>query len=289
MRKLSPAISHQQSARQRILGRGIVIFLLVIACQVWLTFPVSAQLEIADTYDLADTEAQPGDILSLRSNGLVRSDNEYDSQVFGIINAEPLAVYRRVDGSGSPISRSGVVNVNVTTANGEIKTGDYITTSTLAGKGQKALASGYAIGVALADYNGDGGTEVDYKDFESAQTRKVKQGQVPVAIRIEYAELSTARSANAFLERLNSALFSSVKDPEKFVNVIRYVASGLVTIISILIGLFILARVIPKGVEGIGRNPLARQSIIMYTGINIAIVVIVIIMGIGISLLLLKV
>lgn len=271
----------------RLQQAALYCFLLLVAGY-WLVAPVHAQLEIADTYDLNDQEAQPGDILSLRDTGLMRSAIEYDTQVFGVYTPEPLAVYRRVDGTGIPVSRSGVVNVNVLTANGEIKIGDYITTSTLKGKGQKALASGYAIGVALAEFNGDGVAEVDYTDFETGTPRKVKSGQIPVAIRIEYAELSTARSANALLERLNSALFSSVKDPEKFVNVIRYVASGLVTIISILVGLFILARVVPKGVEGIGRNPLARQSIIIYTGVNIIIVVIVIIMGIGVSLLLLK-
>jgi hypothetical protein len=238
--------------------------------------PVSAQLEIADTYDIVDPDAQSGDIVSLGSGGIARSAIEYDNKIFGVINANPLAVYRRVDGTGTIINRNGVVPVNVTTANGSIKIGDYITTSIQAGKGQKALASGYIIGVALKDFNEGEGSQIEYKEFQNGESR------------IEYAEISTSRNANALLSRLNAALFSSVQDPEGFVNVIRYVASGLVTLISIIVGLFILARVIPKGVEGIGRNPLARRSILLYTGLNLLIVGVIVILGIGASILLIR-
>jgi hypothetical protein len=289
MRKESSVISHQSSVRlEKLFSRGIFILLILIACLVLRVSPVAAQLEIADTYDLADQEVLPGDLVSLTTEGLIRSAVDYDTKIFGVVNADPLAVYKRVDGTGTIISRNGVVNINVTTANGEIKTGDYITSSTLAGKGQKALASGYVIGVALKDFNEGEGETIDFSHFENNETEQISSGQIPVAIRIEYAEISSARNANALLSRLNAALFSNVQDPEKFVNVIRYVASGIVIIFSILVGLFILARVVPKGVEGIGRNPLARRSILLYTGFNIIIVVVIIILGIGASLLLVR-
>ncbi len=268
------------------LTAGLGLLLTVSWC---LVAPVYAQLEIADTYDLADKEVQNGDIMTLNSQGLVRSTAEYDPKIFGVINSDALAAYKRVDQTGNIISRNGVVNVNITTANGAIKTGDYITSSTLAGKGQKALASGYIMGVALKDFNEGEGTQIEFAQFQNSTPRKVSYGQIPIAIRIEYAEISTSRNANALLGRLNSALFTNVQDPEKFVNVIRFVASGLVIILSILIGLFILARVIPKGVEGIGRNPLARRSILFYTAINIIIVIVIIFLGIGASLLLVRV
>jgi uncharacterized membrane protein YidH (DUF202 family) len=287
MRNQLSAFSFQSSVRTRkYLSKGSAFFLVLIACLVLRISPVHAQLEIADTYDIADTEVQSGDLVSLTSEGIKRSVADYDNKIFGVITTDPLAVYKRVDGTGSVISRNGIVTVNVTSANGGIKTGDYVTSSTIAGKGQKALASGYVIGVALKDFNEGEGTSIDFKQFENAESRKVSLGQIPVAVRIEYAEISTSRNANALLSRLNAALFSNVQDPEKFVNVIRYVASGLVIIFSILVGLFILARVVPKGVEGIGRNPLARHSIILYTGVNIVIVVVIIILGIGASLLL---
>jgi hypothetical protein len=284
---MSSVVSRQPSAGiKKTFSLGLLFSLILLACLVLRASPVSAQLEIADSYDLTDQEAVGGDILSLTTEGLKRSNSDYDNKIFGAINSDPLAAYKRVDGTGTLVSRSGVVTVNVTTANGAIKTGDFITSSTIAGKGQKALASGYVIGVAMKDFNEGEGSQIDFAQFENTEPRKISSGQIPVAIRIEYAEISTSRNANALLSRLNAALFSNVQDPEKFVNVIRYVASGIVIIFSILIGLFILARVIPKGVEGIGRNPMARRSILLYTAFNIVLVVIIIMLGIGASLLL---
>lgn len=289
MRKQSSVGSRQLSATiRKLLSGEFLFFLILIACLVLRVTPVYAQLEIAETYDVNDQEVQSGDLVSLNTDGIKRSEVDYDSKLFGVVNSDPLAVYKRVDNTGTIISRSGVVTVNVTTANGPIKTGDFITSSTLPGKGQKALATGYVIGVALKDFNDGEGTTIDFKQFENTEARKISSGQIPLAIRIEYAEISTSRNANALLARLNAALFSNVQDPEKFVNVIRYVASGLVILFSIMIGLFILARVVPKGVEGIGRNPLARRSIVLYTGVNIVIVIIVILLGIGASLLLIR-
>ncbi len=288
MRKQSSVFSLQLSVRQRILISGFLIWLFLITFHLLFVTPSYAQLEIAETYDLADKDAQSGDILSLTAEGFNRTKAEYDSKMFGIMISNPLAVYRRVDGSGIPISRNGVIAVNVTTANGEIKTGDYITSSTIPGKGQRAVSSGYVVGVALKDFKAGDGTEIDFSQFQGGPTKKAVSGQIPVAIKIEYAELSNFRNTNSLIEKLNAALFTNIQDPEKFVNVIRYISSGVVGILSIIIGLFILSRVIPKGVEGIARNPMARSSIIVYTAFNIVVVILVVLLGIGASLLLLR-
>lgn len=267
----------------------MLLFLFTVYCSLF-TFvkPAHAQLEIADTYDLADKSAVGGDIISLTTGGLVRTASEYDSKMYGVINDDPLAVYKRIDGTGLAVSRNGIVSVNVTTANGEIKIGDYITGSVIPGKGQKAILSGYVVGVALAGFKEGDGQQIDYTPFKGAASKKVSSGSIPVSIQIQYAEISTARNTNVLLERLNAALFTNVQDPEKFLNVIRYIASGLVAIFSVLVGLLILARVVPKGVEGMGRNPLARQSILIYTAFNILIVIVIIFLGIGAALLLLR-
>lgn len=288
MRKQSSVFSFQLSAKNRTLLIGFIFCLSLITYHLLLVAPAHAQLEIAETYDVADKDAQSGDILSLTADGFSRTKADYDSKMFGVMISNPLAVYRRVDGSGIPVSRNGVIAVNVTTANGEIKTGDYITSSTIPGKGQKAGSSGYVVGVALKDFKTGDGTEIEFSQFQGGPTKKAVSGQIPVAIKIEYAELSNFRNTNSLIEKLNAALFTNIKDPEKFVNVIRYISSGIVGILSIIIGLFILSRVIPKGVEGIARNPMARSSIIVYTALNIVVVIVIVLLGIGASLLLLR-
>ena len=56
-----------------------------------------------------------------------------------------------------PVALVGRVPVNVTNEGGAIATGDYITTSSTAGKGMKATKAGRVIGMALADFSGTSG------------------------------------------------------------------------------------------------------------------------------------
>lgn len=61
------------------------------------------------------------------------------------------------DGSGKPVivGLAGRVPVKVTTKNGEIKPGDYITTSHIPGVGMKAVEAGRVIGKALTGLSGE--------------------------------------------------------------------------------------------------------------------------------------
>ena len=114
----------------------------------------SLNTEITTLYKVVDKEAVDGDILISSAQGLVRATQSYDKTLFGILSSQPLVVYRS-DEEGKPVIRSGVADVNVTNSAGPINTGDYITSSEVPGKGQKAIESGYTIGVALESFNGD--------------------------------------------------------------------------------------------------------------------------------------
>jgi len=56
-----------------------------------------------------------------------------------------------------PVALVGRVPVNVTNEGGAIAAGDYITTSSTAGKAMKATKAGRVIGMALADFSGASG------------------------------------------------------------------------------------------------------------------------------------
>jgi hypothetical protein len=251
----------------------IFILLLFVSFFAFLANPsyVNAQVEITEVYDLQEGSFQGGDIVVMSDAGLSLANREYDPKIFGVVQSDPLAVYRRIDKTGTPLTRTGNAEVNVSTVNnGPIKKGDYITTSNILGKGQKAIASGYVLGVSMQDFDGN-------------------EGKILVALRIEYAEITSSRNTSRLFESLNAAILQNSKDPDKLVNIVRYIGVSVVDILTILIGLFILARVIPKGVEGIGRNPYARKSIIIYTIVNVGIVAAVVFLGVGVSLLLLRV
>ncbi|HLC88206.1 MAG TPA: hypothetical protein VJG66_04095 [Patescibacteria group bacterium] len=272
----------------KILFKFILFFALFSTFYILHSTLVYAQLEIAETYDVPEGAAD-GDIMSFAGGKLDLAKKEYDDKMFGVIVDSPLVAYRRQDNTGRPVIRSGTSIVNVTTINGPIKVGDFITTSGMPGKGEKGAISGYVLGVALQDFGDNDGEAATYTPpGDNPQSKQVKVGKINVAIKIEYAELDTARNANRFLDALNGAFFRNTQNPEQFVNIIRYILAGVAVLISFLVGFFTLARSIPRSIEALGRNPLARTTIQFGIILNIIFTVGIAIVGIIAAIVLLK-
>lgn len=216
-------------------------------------------LDMVNKFNVSDKDVVDGDILVNTANGLVRAIIPNDNAIFGVYTEKPLVVFET--GTDKPVVRSGVTMVNVTDSEGAINVADYITSSKDPGKGARATRSGYVLGVAMDKLSGH-------------------TGKIRVAIKIEYAEITTARSANRLFEYLGAAFFTNVKDPEKFGVIIRFVLAGLVLLISIIFAFVTFSKSIPKGIEAIGRNPLAKNTIYMSMLLNVFLIVLSVALGI---------
>ncbi len=261
----------------------LVIFLLFATpYTIYPTFAQQSQgIEVTSVFEIADADALEGDILSAIDKGLVRTSIGFDPKIFGVIAEQPLLVYRS-ETKGKPVVRSGVAQVNVTTLNGQIKYGDYITSSSLAGKGQKAQESGYVVGIALAGFDGTGAQNI------AGPRGQVALGKIPVALRIEYAELSNPRFAGRLFGFIGTTLLENVSDPRQAGGVVRYLAAGLVVLLSFTFAFLVFARSIPKSIEAIGRNPLAKSTIQFSMIINIILLAVTGLIGIVASILIIK-
>lgn len=254
-----------------------LVRLFVLVCTFYIVhsvfiLPAYAQIkgtEVASVYDVKDTEAVPGDILISTNEGLTRANQAYDTKIFGIIDQTPVLVYRRVDNTGQPVVRSGVVEVNVTNVNGAIKYGDYVTSSEIPGKGAKAGESGYVIGIALADFDQE-------------------NGKIPVAIRIEFAELSNPRNLGRLFGFLGTSFLSNVKDPRQFGTVMRYIGAGIIVLMSFIFSFLTFSRSISKSVEALGRNPLAKNAIQLSILTNIILMVGTVLLGVAAAFIIIK-
>ncbi len=263
--------------------------LLLVTCYLLPSVHAEQSIEVTSLYPIAEEAAVDGDILSTTDMGLKRSEQGFDNKMFGILQDNPLLVYQNKDINGKPVVRSGIAQVNVTTLNGPIKYGDYITSSSIKGKGQKATDSGYVLGVALAAFLGDEPTS----DGKGAQTIQgpagsVASGKIPVAIRVEYAELTNPRFAGRLFGFIGTALLEQVSDPKQFGNVIRFIAAGLVILLSFTFGFLTFSRSIIKSIEALGRNPLAKSAIQLSMIINIILLVVTGLIGIIASLLIIR-
>ncbi len=265
-------MTYKDKIRSFKLGIKVLIAFSIILNSLFIIQNAYAQqspFDVASEYDVSDKDAVDGDILILTDQGLVRATKAFDNKLFGVIQDKAVVSYRVRGGTGKIVARSGVAKVNVTNLTGEIKPGDYITSSETAGKGIKSTQSGYTIGIALAEM-------------------KEKEGQIPVAVKIEYAELTTSRSTIRLFDQLNAAFFRNVQDPEKFTNVIRYIIAGVVALTSFLLGFFTFARSLPKSIEAMGRNPLARTSIQFSIMMSIVLTVAVTLVGVVAAVLIIR-
>jgi hypothetical protein len=119
--------------------------------------------DLAEDYPTKDSDVTAGDVLSIdqSSDGHVQKSNgTYDTNVIGIYSEKPGFRLSQTDATGTdknvPIALAGRVPVKVSSENGAIHKGDYLTTSSVAGVAMKATKPGQAIGKALEDYSGDG-------------------------------------------------------------------------------------------------------------------------------------
>lgn len=256
------------------MNRLLVVLPLLLLLLIPL-FPAYAQnpptgIEVTSTYEIADQDAQEGDIVSTTETGLVRSSKVGDNKMFGVIQEKPLLLYRDLGATGKPVMRSSIAQVNVTTLNGLIKYGDYITSSEIPGKGQKAPPSGPVLGIALTSFDGSG------------------VGKIPVALRIESAGLTAPGFTGSLFNLIGVAFLENLKDPKKFAEVIRYIAAGLVILLSFTFAFLTFSRSIVKSIEAIGRNPLAKSTIQLSMIINIILLVLTGIIGIVASILIIR-
>jgi hypothetical protein len=123
----------------------------------------SGTYDLAEDYPTSDNSIEAGDVLSIdqTSDGLIQKSNgAYDTSVIGIYSEKPgfrLSETNATNGDKNvPIALAGRVPVKVSTENGAIHTGDYLTTSSIAGVAMKATKPGQAIGKALQDFDKTG-------------------------------------------------------------------------------------------------------------------------------------
>ena len=250
----------------------LVVFLLLPTAHYLLptTQAQEGGIETTYTFEIKDGGAIDGDILISTDQGLIRANKSYDNKLFGILQTKPLMVYKSDNSTDLPVQRSGVARVNVVTSNGPISYGDFITSSTTPGKGQKASESGYVIGIALEPYNGQG------------------EGKISVALRIEFNELSSPRTLNRIFSFVGVAFLENIKDPQKLGQIIRYITASLIILLSLGFSFTTFYKSVLKSTEALGRNPLAKNMIFRSLIISIVLVIITTLIGIGAAVLIIN-
>jgi hypothetical protein len=268
---------------QWVKAASIVIILLQIASLFRPVYAQVLQFNIARTITIDDAAAGDGDIVSLsnKNETLVRSTKAYDERMYGVLIADPVMVYRTLP--TMPVSRNGDAMVNVTMLGGAIEVGDYVTSSPITGKGQKAEGfAGYMLGVALTGFDGKNATIS--ADF---QGKKYPAGQVKVSVGVGPASPVLTKAAGGILgtlKQLATAIMFNISTSKQTERIIRYILAVLIAVVIFYISYRTFGRNVTQGIEAIGRNPLAKNTIQLMITLNIILLAISCIAGVALAL-----
>ncbi|HWB39177.1 MAG TPA: hypothetical protein VG604_02935, partial [Candidatus Saccharimonadales bacterium] len=117
--------------------------------------------DYAETYYSASGDIDPGTVVvsdpTIKA-GVKSSTTPYQNGLMGIVSTQPGEIVGDGTNSGTPVALAlaGRVPVKVSTENGPIKAGDYLTSSSTPGVAMKATKAGNVIGTAMENYDAAG-------------------------------------------------------------------------------------------------------------------------------------
>lgn len=225
--------------------------------------------KISYTVDLDPTSVEEGHIISYTQEAYKLTDSRYSKDIIGVVTENPeIAMVGRDQLNFVHIATIGNTRVKVSAINGEIQSGDYITSSELPGVGMKATESGYMVGRALEGFTPQNEDE---------------QGTILISLDVRDATISTEYSRN-LITLLQKGTAGAMLYP---VDALRYLLAALLVAASFILGLFSFTRIAVNSVQAIGRNPVAHEYIKKETKSSFMLTTVVILVGLGIAYLVL--
>ena len=230
-----------------------------------LAHPARAATDIVTGFNSKDV-LQPGIVVAV-DNSQPRSvkaapANDED-KMFGVV-VDPSDAPFTLNGQGLQVfvASSGIYRVLVSTVNGIIHPGDFISMSTINGVAAKATAvQSTTLGQAESGFDGSSNI-ITNTDGQAI-------GRIYVNISIQKNPFANSDPIPVFLKRIAVALAS------KPVPVVRIYAALLVFIITAIAAITILWSGIRSSLVSLGRNPLSRHVIlgglykVIFTGLSV--------------------
>jgi hypothetical protein len=222
----------------------------------------------AVSVEIQDKNVPEGSIISAIEKGYSLSRTKYDTSIYGASSKTPAVSLEAQEGSNlHSVVYAGQTKVLVSTSNGNIKKNDFITSSEIPGVGIKATENGFVLGIALENYSGK-------------NTGKIL---VSVSPHLNNSIVHVVSSRNIFDLLTNSQKATKMSPLDS----LRYLVAALVVIAAFVLGFIFFGKVAQRGVEAVGRNPLAGRFIEFSVILNVLLTALIIVVGLGLAYLIL--
>lgn len=248
---------------------GLILFIFTLLILDFTRTVLGSNLGIAQELVIDEDDVKTGNIITVTDGVYKLTTTEYDQNIVGVVDIFPPLSLNLTDNSKPtyPVIGSGQVYVLVNDSNGSVKKGDLITSSATPGVGMRASHRGAVIGQALEDVN-------------------PSDNMVLIAINIHYNELSGDQDegGKSTLEKFKDTLigilsFEKTSDFQEPSELIKFMLSSIVLLVSVIFAFLNFAKVARTGVEAIGRNPLAGKMIALGIALNVIITLFILLAG----------
>lgn len=229
---------------------------------------------------IADSSLATGSIVSLQKGTTDHVDSSTTANsgdIYGVvINSDSSQISVSYDqGTQVSVATNGVQQVLVSDINGDISTGDPITSSPITGVGMKATGNVKIVGVAQDDFPNATAQKASYKD-RSGKSQSVNLGQIPVLVNVSYYYKQPDKTIiPAALQNLANSLAN------KKVSALPIIVSVAIFIITLVIVVSIVYSLIRSSIISVGRNPMSQAAV--YRNVIQLSALVIVILGVGLG------
>lgn len=245
-------------ANNRKLHLGVAIAMSVLVLCVSSLRAEGASSSIAQGFATDDPNIVSGALVSLKAdtaNTVELATVENLDRMLGVAGDNALIELSSGEGTVQVVT-AGEVFALVSDINGDIKAGDKITASPIAGVGMKALAGTLVIGTAQGNFASIDSETRTIQDKEG-NNREVRIGVLPIQVDKVFFDASDSQSS--FVPQALQDFANSIAG--RAVSPIRVMVAGLLILFMFITVAVLLYSSVRSSIISIGRNPLSERAI----------------------------
>jgi hypothetical protein len=263
-----------QNYQPRLIRKfGGIVALAVVLASVGLPLAASAA---SQSYNVLNNKAQPGMLMSLTANSSVvePASDKNAALLLGVISTNDTAF--DVQPGQISVATDGEVSTLVSTLGGDIRVGDRIAPSSLAGIGSKVKTSAWIVGIAQAslDAKTTGAVASTITDTKGGQ-HKVYVASIPLVVHVTYYTVPAAASRT--IPDMLQAAADAIAG--KHASVLGLVLSFILLLTGVIWAGILINGAIKGGIAAIARQPLSkafiRRTVLKTFGVSGLIVIVV--------------